>query len=117
MKKLVSLVLALIFVLSMGVGAFAEMKYNPSFDVYSEAVYLVDADGNVLYEQNADQRMYPLELTQVMTAIVVIENIDAAGGWDALATYDMNIQNFLYDNRNNGIISTGMVSGLSLIHI
>ena len=111
MKKLVSLVLALIFVLSMGVGAFAEMKYNPSFDVYSEAVYLVDADGNVLYEQNADQRMYPLELTQVMTAIVVIENIDAAGGWDALATYDMNIQNFLYDNRNNGIISTGMVSG------
>ena len=79
MKKVVALILAFIFVASLGISAFAEMKYTPSCDVYSEAVYLADENGNVLYEKNSKQRMYPLELTQIMTAIVTIENIDAAG--------------------------------------
>ena len=111
MKKVVALILAFIFVASLGVSAFAEMKYTPSCDVYSEAVYLADENGNVLYEKNSKQRMYPLELTQIMTAIVAIENIDAAGGWDAQGTYDMPIQNYLYDNRKGGVISSGMRSG------
>lgn len=111
MKKVVALILAFIFVASLGVSAFAEMKYTPSCDVYSEAVYLADENGNVLYEKNSKQRMYPLELTQIMTAIVTIENIDAAGGWDAQGTYDMPIQNYLYDNRKGGVISSGMRSG------
>lgn len=111
MKKVVALILAFIFVASLGVSAFAEMKYTPSCDIYSEAVYLADENGNVLYEKNSKQRMYPLELTQIMTAIVTIENIDAAGGWDAQGTYDMPIQNYLYDNRKGGVISSGMRSG------
>lgn len=111
MKKVVALILAFIFVASLGVSAFAEMKYTPSCDVYSEAVYLADENGNVLYEKNSKQRMYPLELTQIMTAIVTIENIDAAGGWDAQGTFDMPIQNYLYDNRKGGVISSGMRSG------
>ena len=111
MKKVIAIILSFIFISSFGVYALADMKYTPSCDVYSEAVYLAHENGNVLYEKNSKQRMYPLELTQIMTAIVVIENIDAAGGWDAQGTYDMSIQNYLYDNRKGGVILSGMLSG------
>ena len=110
MKKALSLILAVILALSCCISAFAATKYQPSFEVNCESVYLADDSGNVLFEQNPKQRMYPAELTQIMTAIVVIENIDAVGGWGAEAAYEMSTQNFLYENRS-GIISTGMLAG------
>lgn len=110
MKKVLSLMLAVIMAISGCVTAFAATKYQPSFDINCEAVYLADENGNVLFEQNSGQRMYPAELVQIMTAIVVIENIDAVGGWEAEAAYEMSTQNFLYENRH-GIISTGMLAG------
>lgn len=110
MKRIVALVLAMIFLLSFSPVAFAEMKYTPNYDIYSQSVYLIDENGLVLYEKNPHQRMYPLELTQVMTAIIAIENIDKVGGWETTAKYDMTTQNYLYDNRN-GTILCGMLSG------
>ncbi len=110
MKKALSLVLAVILALSCCVTAFAATKYQPSFEINCETVYLADENGNVLFEQNSGQRMYPAELVQIMTAIIVIENIDAVGGWEAEAAYEMSTQNFLYENRS-GIISTGMLAG------
>ncbi|MBR5310035.1 MAG: D-alanyl-D-alanine carboxypeptidase [Oscillospiraceae bacterium] len=110
MKKIVSLILAAVLAISCCVSAFAATKYQPSFEIDCESVYLADENGNVLFEQNPNQRMYPAELTQIMTAIVVIENIDAVGGWTAEAAYEMSTQNFLYENRH-GIISTGMLAG------
>ena len=110
MKKALSLILAVVMALSCCVSAFAATKYQPSFEVNCESVYLADENGNVLFEQNPEQRMYPAELVQIMTAIVVIENIDAVGGWGAEAAYEMSTQNFLYENRH-GIISTGMLAG------
>ena len=110
MKKALSLILAVVLALSCCVSAFAATKYQPSFEVNCESVYLADENGNVLFEQNPEQRMYPAELVQIMTAIVVIENIDAVGGWGAEAAYEMSTQNFLYENRH-GIISTGMLAG------
>lgn len=110
MKKTISFLLAFLFTFSYTVQAMATMQYVPSCEIHSEAIYLADENGNVLYEQNSHQRMYPAELTQIMTAIVVIENIDHVGGWEKQGVYDMAIQNFLYDNRH-GIIATGMLSG------
>lgn len=110
MKKALSLVLAVILAFSCCVTAFAATKYQPSFEINCETVYLADENGNVLFEQNSGQRMYPAELVQIMTAIIVIENIDAVGGWEAEAAYEMSTQNFLYENRS-GIISTGMLAG------
>ena len=110
MKKTFSIILAVVMALSCCVTAFAATKYQPSFEVDCESVYLADENGNVLFEQNPNQRMYPAELTQIMTAIVVIENIDAVGGWSTEASYEMSTQNFLYENRH-GIISTGMLAG------
>lgn len=110
MKKALSFILAIVLALSCCISAFAATKYQPSFEIDCESVYLADESGNVLFEQNPKQRMYPAELTQIMTAIVVIENIDAVGGWGAEAAYEMSTQNFLYENRS-GIISTGMLAG------
>lgn len=110
MKKALSFILAIVLALSCCISAFAATKYQPSFEIDCESVYLADESGNVLFEQNPKQRMYPAELTQIMTAIVVIENIDAVGGWSAEAAYEMSTQNFLYENRS-GIISTGMLAG------
>ncbi len=110
MKKAISLILAIVLALSCCVNVFAATKYQPSFEINCESVYLADGNGNVLFEQNPEQRMYPAELVQIMTAIVVIENIEAVGGWGAEAAYEMSTQNFLYENRH-GIISTGMLAG------
>ncbi|MBQ4546314.1 MAG: hypothetical protein IJA17_04045 [Oscillospiraceae bacterium] len=110
MKKALSLILALILALSCCINVFAATKYQPSFEINCESVYLADENGNVLFEQNPEQRMYPAELVQIMTAIVVIENIEAVGGWEAEAAYEMSTQNFLYENRHGGIISTGMIA-------
>ncbi len=111
MKKFVSLMLAVLMALSCCVSAFAATKYQPSFEIGSETVFLADGNGNVLFEQNPQQRMYPAELTQIMTAIIVIENIEAVGGWEAEAAYEMSSQNFLYENRKNGPILSGMLAG------
>ncbi len=110
MKKALSLILALVLALSCCINVFAATKYQPSFEINCESVYLADENGNVLFEQNPEQRMYPAELVQIMTAIVVIENIEAVGGWEAEAAYEMSTQNFLYENRHGGIISTGMIA-------
>ena len=111
MKKALSFILAVIMAFSCCITAFAATKYQPSFEINCESVYLADENGNVLFEQNPKQRMYPAELVQIMTAIVVIENIEAVGGWGAEAAYEMTTQNFLYENRHGGIISTGMLAG------
>ena len=110
MKKILSFILAAVMAFSCCITAFAATKYQPSFEVDCESVYLADENGNVLFEQNPNQRMYPAELTQIMTARVVIENIEAVGGWTAEAAYEMSTQNFLYENRH-GIVSTGMLAG------
>ncbi|KAB2330225.1 D-alanyl-D-alanine carboxypeptidase [Cytobacillus depressus] len=48
-----------------------------TFNIQSEAAILVDSEtGAVLYEKNADQRMYPASLTKIATAIYAIENGD-----------------------------------------
>lgn len=45
-------------------------------ETLSGAVILIDADsGRVLYEKNADQKMFPASTTKVMSAILFIENI------------------------------------------
>lgn len=95
MKKLAALLTALaVFACSFASSVFAETSSDSGtstsassgegasqsspdlgFEVNSEAVYLVSYDtGTVLYQKNADKRMYPASLTKIMTAIIAIEN-------------------------------------------
>lgn len=44
--------------------------------IVSEGAILIDADsGRVLYEKNADTRLYPASTTKIMTAVLLLENL------------------------------------------
>ena len=54
--------------------AFAD--YDPGFDVDAESVYLINLDtGKVIYEKDADKKIYPASTTKIMTALLALENI------------------------------------------
>ena len=66
------LVLILALPLTAPAGAIEEM------DVAAKAALLVDPDtGEVLHAQNIHDRLYPASLTKIMTALLVLEAIDA----------------------------------------
>ena len=77
MKKyrLVSLILTLL--LLTGILAPAAQA-APAPEIMAGAALLMDAvNDEVLYEKNANNRMYPASLTKVMTALLVLEEVDA----------------------------------------
>lgn len=75
LKTVASLLLAVVITgLSAIVPAFAD--YDPGFDVDAEAVYFINLDtGKVIYEKDADKKVYPASTTKIMTALLALENI------------------------------------------
>ncbi len=95
MRKLAFITATVILLLTLFVTPASAATYEPDFEVQSKAVYLENLNtGAVLYEKNADQRMYPASLTKIMTAIVVLENVKDLDG--EMAEYPLYIQNLLY---------------------
>ena len=47
--------------------------------VSAESAVLIDEDGEVLYEKNADEKSYPASTTKIMTALVTLEKLDELG--------------------------------------
>ena len=46
-----------------------------SFEITAEAGMLVSLDtGEVLWEKNADQKVYPASITKIMTAVLMVES-------------------------------------------
>lgn len=81
-NRFLSLLLALIMLLSLMLSsALADDSASDimsQMDVDAKAAILVNMDtGNVLYEQNGYDSVYPASLTKVMTALVVLRHIDA----------------------------------------
>ncbi len=51
------------------------LLFTPNSTVQSEAAILMNLDvGEVVYEKNADRKEFPASLSQIMTAVVVLEN-------------------------------------------
>lgn len=75
LKTFASLLLAVAIAgLSTIAPAFA--NYDPGFDVDAESVYLINLDtGKVIYEKDADKKIYPASTTKIMTALLALENI------------------------------------------
>ena len=75
-NRILSGLLALVMTAVMLLCPAAAISYEPDFTPTSKAVYLENLDtGLILYEKNADEKMYPASLTKIMTAIVVLENV------------------------------------------
>ena len=74
MKRVISaLTAAVIMIMTFAVNVSA-ISFTPSFDLKSEAVYLMNLDSKeVIYEKNADMEEMPAALTNIMTAVIVLD--------------------------------------------
>ncbi|MCM1578407.1 MAG: D-alanyl-D-alanine carboxypeptidase [Ruminococcus sp.] len=59
-------------------GARAEaVTFSPGFTISSEAAVMINLDKDVvIYEKNPEKKMYPASLTKIVTAMVVLDNIE-----------------------------------------
>ncbi len=74
MKKMLSIVICVVFTCVMLTCSVSAVTFTPDFEVYSEAVYLVSLDtGDVVYSKNGDEQLVPASLTKIMTAIILLE--------------------------------------------
>ena len=68
--------------------------------IVAEAAIVYDVDtGEVLYEKNADKRMYPASLTKIMTTLIACER----GGLDEMVTFSENCKAIPYDSSIYGV--------------
>ncbi|MEE1037952.1 MAG: D-alanyl-D-alanine carboxypeptidase family protein [Eubacterium sp.] len=85
----------------MALSVFAPTKAyatltNDNIELKSKAAIVIDADtGAVLYEKNADQKIYPASTTKILTLIIALENTEM--------TDKINVsQNAMKGQENNG---------------
>ena len=90
MRKIILIILAFI-----GINSFVTLKTfaqvdTSSLDLVSEAAIVLEANsGKVIYEKNANQKMYPASLTKIATAIYAIEK----GNLNDVVTISNNARN------------------------
>ena len=111
MKKAV--VWFLILVLSLcSVPVFAEDKAKEP-DISAKAAILVqEGTGRIMYEKNADKKMYPASTTKVMTAMLAIEKLDPAG---SLTASELAVQ-IDRDGSNMGILAGEVLTVEQLLY-
>ena len=71
MKKIYwTIILSIILVFNLFTQVYADIN----FETNSEGLILINAKtGKVLYEENADKKLYPASTTKILTAIIAIE--------------------------------------------
>ena len=76
MKKTAALLVVIILLSLVFPAIGAGAAYQADFDVTADAVYLINTDTQqVVYEKNADKKIYPASVTKIMTVVLAIENI------------------------------------------
>ena len=58
--------------------AVSQPEISPP-SVSASSFILIDENGEVLYEKNADEKSYPASTTKIMTALVTLEKLDELG--------------------------------------
>ncbi len=97
MKKSLSLLLILLLTFSF-FGVFAD---DGAPEVASTSAILVqEGTGRIMFEKNADKKVYPASTTKVMTAIIAIENLNPS---DVLIASETAIE-IDRDGSNMGIL-------------
>jgi len=94
MKRLLSALFVLIIVIA-SVTSVSALDYGCTVEPVSTSVYVEELNtGTVVYELNADERIFPASTTKIMTYIIVAENVPDLDGTkievttDALADMD-----------------------------
>ncbi|MCG8482549.1 MAG: D-alanyl-D-alanine carboxypeptidase [Clostridia bacterium] len=72
-RQVLSIVLVVVFFLS----SFGYVYSEPDMDIIAETAIVMDGTtGQILYDKNMYEQMYPASTTKIMTAILAIENCD-----------------------------------------
>lgn len=101
LRKFAVILVTCLCVSLWGSASTVKAAYEPDFDVQAEAVYMVNLDtGEVIYEKNAHEKIYPASVTKLMTAIVALENIPD------LET-EITAKSYIYDEFAGLNVSTG----------
>ena len=96
-----------VFSFACAAPAFAAQEYTPPFDLQSGSVCLMNNEtGEVIYQKNGDQPVDPGYITQLMVAIMALENIDDL---TTEITYKVYLQDMLYGV--SGVTTGGLVAG------
>ena len=79
---------ALLALAAMIAGIFTGMARAADLELAAPSSILMErATGEVLYEDNADERLRPASVTKVMTLLLVMEALeDGRIGWDDMVT-------------------------------
>ena len=109
MKKFFLFLLSfLLCFLGLGGNCLAA-AYTPNFDLKARAVYLVNLDSEmVICEQNADEKIEPSALAQLMTVVLALERVEHPES--AMATMRGYIQDEMY--RQNVSLGGIRLAGL-----
>ncbi|MBR3961167.1 MAG: D-alanyl-D-alanine carboxypeptidase, partial [Clostridia bacterium] len=73
-KKLTIFILTFLLIIStLSCNAFAYQISGFELDAHTALLISLDTD-EVLFSQNADDKVYPASLTKMLTAVILIEN-------------------------------------------
>lgn len=76
MKKFAAFCIALLLCLAVLCTQISAASYNPTFDPAAQAVYLINLDSEMtIYEKDADKKIEPSSLAQLMTVVLALENV------------------------------------------
>ncbi len=96
LKRLISL--TAIAVTALSATAFADTPTAP--DTAARSAILINADtGRILYEKNDHEKMYPASMTKMLTAMVVLDNMDIT----ETITVDYSINEIPWDSSRAGV--------------
>ncbi|MBP1576922.1 MAG: D-alanyl-D-alanine carboxypeptidase [Oscillospiraceae bacterium] len=109
MKKFFTTVITIILAFCILTATASAASYTPSFDVDAQAVYLVNLDSEMLiYDKNADEKIEPSSLAQLMTVVLALEKVNDPA--NEFATMKGYIQDEMY--RQNIALGGIRLAGL-----
>lgn len=77
MKKIISILLCILMLLSMPLIAFADDGDAVTASLTAKSAILMEmSSGQVLLEKNADEKLPPASITKIMTLLLVMEAVD-----------------------------------------
>ena len=116
MKKyrILSVLLAGLMALALTCPALALEDPEP----LARAVIIVDGDnGEILYDLNARQRMYPASITKIMTSLVVLDAVDKGElSLDTQVTASAQAVDLPWDSSTAGIKAGEVLTVLDLLY-